>query len=99
MRAVQLTRVGRGGRLILPAFIRHALNIQEGDCLQVHVTVDSIVLTPQKLVDTSQGYFWSTEWQATEREASDDIAKGHIRRAKNADDLIASLEKGRKKKR
>ncbi len=99
MKAVELTRVDRSGRLALPALIRRALNIHEGDYLQVHVTADSIVLTPQKLVDKSQGYFWSAEWQTAERAASGDIAAGRVREAKNADDLIASLDKDRKKKR
>jgi len=62
------------------------------------VTDDSIVLTPKKAIDKSQAYFWSAEWQAAEREASEDIAAGRVCEARNVEKLIASLDTGRKKK-
>ena len=67
--------------------------------MEVYVTDDSIVLTPKKAIDKSQAYFWSAEWQAAEREASEDIAAGRVHEAKSVEDLIVSLDKGRKKKR
>jgi AbrB family looped-hinge helix DNA binding protein len=83
----------------LPAPIRRALRVEEGDYIEVRVAEDSIILTPKKLVDKSQAYFWSAAWQAAEREASEDIAAGRVHEAKDVDDLIARLDKGRKKKR
>ena len=99
MRAVTLTKVTRNGQVTLPAPARRALNIEEGDYVEVRLTEDSIVLTPKKLIDKSQAYFWSPSWQAAEREASEDIAAGRVHKVKNVDDLIANLDKGRKKKR
>ena len=99
MGAVTLTKVTRNGQVTLPAPVRRALHVEEGDYIEVRVTEDSIVLTPKKLVDKSQAYFWSPAWQAAEREASEDIAAGRVHESKNADDLIAALDKGRKKKR
>jgi len=83
----------------LPAPARRALHVEQGDYVEVRVTEDSIILTPKKLVDKSQAYFWSPSWQTAEREASEDIAARRVHEAKNVDDLIASLDKGRKKKR
>ena len=99
MDTVTVTKVTRNGQVTLPATARRALRVEEGDYIEVRVTEDSIVLTPKKLIDKSQAYFWSPEWQAAEREASEDIAAGRVREAKNVEDLIASLDKGRKKKR
>ena len=99
METVTLTKVTRNGQVTLPAPTRRALHVEEGDYIEVRVTEDSIVLTPKKLVDKSQAYFWSPSWQAAEREASQDIAAGRVHAAKNVDDLIAKLDKGRKKKR
>jgi AbrB family looped-hinge helix DNA binding protein len=99
MEAVILTKVTRNGQVTLPALARRALNVEEGDYVQVRLTEDSIVLTPKKLIDKSQAYFWSPSWQAAEREASEDIAAGRVRSAQDVDDLIAQLDKGRKKKR
>jgi antitoxin PrlF len=99
MEAVVLTKVTRNGQVTLPAPARRALHVEEGDYVEVRVIEDSIVLTPKKLVDKSQTYFWSPSWQAAEREASEDIAAGRVHEAKNVDDLIVGLDKGRKKKR
>jgi antitoxin PrlF len=94
-----LTKVTRNGQITLPAPARRALRVEEGDYMQVRVDADSIVLTPQKLVDKSQAFFWSPEWQAAEREASEDIAAGRVHAAQDVDDLIAQLDKARKRNR
>jgi antitoxin PrlF len=99
MEAVTLTKVTRNGQVTLPAPARRALHVKEGDYIEVRVTEDSIVLTPKKLIDKSQAYFWSPSWQAAEREASEDIAAGRVHEAKDMDELIVNLDKGRKKKR
>jgi len=99
MATVTLTKVTRNGQVTLPAPIRRALRVEEGDYVEVRVTEDSIVLTPKKLVDKSQTYFWSSAWQTAEREASEDIAAGRVREARNVDDLIAKLDSGRRKSR
>ena len=95
MEPMTLTRVTRNGQMTLPAAIRRALQIEEGDYVEVRLAEDSVVLTPKKMVDKSQAYFWSPEWQAAEREASQDIAAGRVREFTDADELVASLRKGR----
>ena len=49
-------------------------------------------MTSKKLIDKSQAYFWTAEWQAAEREASADIAAGRVREFDDIEDLIASLD-------
>ena len=39
----------------------------------------------------SQSYFWTEEWLAGEREASDDIAAGRVRSFNNIDSLFNYL--------
>jgi len=99
MKTATLTKVTRNGQMTLPAAARRALHIEEGDYVEVRVSEDSLVLTPKKLIDKSQAYFWSPEWQAAEREASEDIASGRVREFKKADDLIATLSKAPGRKR
>ena len=99
MPSVTLTKVTRNGQITLPASARRALRVVEGDYVQVRVAADSIVLTPKKLVDKSQTFFWSPEWQAAEREASEDIVAGRVHAAQDVDELIAKLDKARKRKR
>ncbi len=99
MESVTLTKVTRNGQVTLPVSVRRALQVEEGDYVEVRVTEDSIVLTPKKLVDKSQAYFWSPAWQSAERGASADIVAGRVHEAKTVEDLISSLDKGRKRKR
>jgi AbrB family looped-hinge helix DNA binding protein len=98
MQAITLTKVTRNGQVTLPAAVRRALHVEEGDYVEVRVTEDSVVLTPKKLIDKSQAYFWSPSWQAAEREADADVAAGRIREAETVEDLLADLEAARKKR-
>ncbi len=94
-----LTKVTRNGQITLPASVRRAFQVAEGDYLEVQADEDGIRLVPKKLIDSSQAYFWSPSWQAGEREASADLAAGQVAEARDADDLVARLDRTRKKKR
>lgn len=39
-----------------------------------------------------QAYFWTSEWQETEREADEDIRTGRIKRFSTAEELIADID-------
>jgi AbrB family looped-hinge helix DNA binding protein len=86
-----LTRVTRNGQITLPIGVRRALQIEEGDYLEVQVVKDALVLTPKKLIDKSQAYFWSQKWQAGEREADEDIAAGRVHNYADVEAAIAAL--------
>ena len=90
-----LAKVTRNGQLTLPAAARRKLGIEEGDYIEVSVDDDRLVLTPKKLIDKSQAYFWASEWQAGEQEASRDVAEGRVREFENAEQLIAHLRQNR----
>ena len=71
-----LTKVTRNGQVTLPASLRRAVNIEVGDYIEVTVQDDGLLLTPKKLIDKSQAYFWTEEWQKGERRADEDIKAG-----------------------
>ncbi len=89
---VTLTKVTRHGQITLPAAIRRAVDVEEGDYIEVRVENDEIILTPKKLIDKSQTYFWNAEWQAAEEKASADIAAGRVREFSDMEELIVNLE-------
>ena len=91
---VTLTKVTRNGQITLPAAVRRAAGIEEGDLVAVTIEGDTITLVPKKLVDKSQAYFWSETWQGAEREASEDIAEGRVRTFDDVEALITALEAG-----
>jgi AbrB family looped-hinge helix DNA binding protein len=87
-----LTKVTRNGQITLPAEIRRMVNIDEGDYIAVRVEGDMILLTPKRLIDKSQTYFWTDEWQRGEQEANEDIRAGRTSEYPDVEELIASLE-------
>lgn len=87
-----LTKVTRNGQITLPAALRRAVNIEEGDYIAVRVEGDSLVLTPQKLIDKSQAYYWTEEWQAAEREADEDKKAGRFKTFATVEELLADLD-------
>ncbi len=89
-----LTKVTRNGQITLPAAIRQAANIEEGDLIAVFIEGDTIRLSPQKLIDKSQAYFWSDDWQKGELEASEDIEAGHIQEFDDVNSLVDALQSG-----
>lgn len=79
-------------QITLPAEIVKKLNIKTGDNLEVTLNGDRIVVTPVLVIERSQAWFWSKEWQDKEREVEEDIKAGKLGHAKDVDDLIEQLE-------
>jgi len=46
----------------------------------------------KKLIDKSQTYFWTREWQEGESEANEDIRAGRLKTFDSVDELIAELK-------
>ena len=88
-----LLRVRKNAQITLPAGVRKAAHLEEGDILDVHVEQGTIILTPKKLIDKSQAWFWSESWQAAEKEAEQNIAQGEVNEFESIDDLLRDLHK------
>ena len=87
-----LSRVTRHGQITLPAAVRKELDIQEGDLVEIQVVDDRAVVTPKKLVDKSQAYFWTDEWQKGEAEAEAHIKAGRVKTFDSVEELLEDLE-------
>lgn len=95
MESALLTQVTRHGQVTLSAAIHRLLRIEEGDYVEMCVAEDNVVLTPKKLIDKIQAYFWTSEWQAAERKADEDITAGRIRQFEDVKDAIVHLHRCR----
>ena len=87
-----LTKVTRHGQITLPRSVRGLLNIEEGDFVEIDVVEGRAVLTPKRLIDKDQAYFWSREWQGAEREAEEDIRAGRVKEFVSAEELLRDLD-------
>jgi AbrB family looped-hinge helix DNA binding protein len=86
------SKVTRNGQITLPAKVRQELGIEEGDLLEISVVDEKAMLTPKKLINKSQAYFWTKKWQDTEKEAEEDIKTGRTKTFDTVDDLLKDLE-------
>lgn len=66
------------GQITIPKKIREMYNLQEGDILVIERHEDGILMQPRKLLDPTQTWFWTKEWQEKERLADEDIKDGRV---------------------
>ena len=60
------------GQLTLPDDVRKAAKLEEGDLIEAVVSDSGeVILRPLATIDRSQAWFWTPEWQAGEREATE----------------------------
>jgi antitoxin PrlF len=80
------------GQLTLPDDVRKAANLHEGDLIEAEVSeTGEVILRPLVAVDRSQAWFWTPEWQAGEREATEEAERGEGEVFKTDADFLDSL--------
>ena len=89
--ARSLVKVQKNKNITLPMWVIHRFHVTAGDFIQLEETKGGVVLKPARLVDPSQAYFWTPEWQAGEREAEEDIRRGRVKAFKNVKELLKDL--------
>ena len=90
--AQSVVKVQKNKNITLPIWVIQRFRLGAGDFVRMEDTKDGIVLKPAKLVDPSQAYFWTKEWQAGERESEADVRKGRVEAFKNLKELIKDLK-------
>ena len=81
------------GQLTLPDDIRKAAHLETGDLLEAELTPDGILLRPQKLIDATQTWFWTPEWQAGERRADEDAIAGRSESFASGEEFLEALRR------
>jgi antitoxin PrlF len=77
--AITTARVRGRGQLTLPAEVRDALHVGEGDEVEFTRHEDgTVTVRGLKTIPADQAWFWSPDWLAGEREADEDIARGAL---------------------
>lgn len=87
------TTVIRGkGQITIPADIRQAAYLEEGDPVEVEIVTEGILIRPRKVIDSTQAWFWSPGWQLGEREAFADFVAGRSTIYETSEDFLASFD-------
>jgi len=84
------------GQITIPKRVRERYNLEEGDLLEYEEWEEGILLKPRKLIDPTQAWFWTPEWQRCEREADEDIEAGRVKRFDDVEELLEDLRAHRK---
>lgn len=87
------TKVSDKYRITLPHIAREKLHISIGDPLEVVIRNDSVVLKPKKLIDTSQSYFWTKEWQEKERQVEADFDAGRFESTQSLEEFFHKIHR------
>jgi AbrB family looped-hinge helix DNA binding protein len=93
--AITTARIRSRGQLTLPAEVREALRVAEGDEVEFTRHEDgTVTVRGLKTIPADQAWFWSPEWQAGEREADEEIGRGDLSPVyDDAEAMFADLEK------
>ena len=79
------------GQITLPEDVRKAARLEEGDLLDAEITSEGILLRRQRLIDATQAWFWTPEWQEGEREVDADLAAGRVERFESDEAFLKAL--------
>ncbi len=89
-----IMKISPQGQIRIPKKIMITLGIEKGDYVEVDVEERQIVLKPRKLIDPSQGWYWTKEWQKMEARVDDEIKEGHVSpKFKTAEEGLKWLKK------
>lgn len=86
-------QIRRNFQVTLPSSLRKGLGVDVGDILEAEVKDGKIILSPKKVVDADQAYFWTKGWQEGEKEAEKGIRTGKVRKFKDVSELLDYLDK------
>ena len=73
-----IMKISPQGQIRIPKKIMITLGIENGDYVEVDVENSQIVLKPRKLIDPSQGWYWTKEWQKMEADVDEEIKKDQL---------------------
>ncbi len=89
-----IMKISPQGQIRIPKKIMITLGIEKGDYVEVDVEERQIVLKPRKLIDPSQGWYWTKEWQKMEARVDNEIKEGHVSpKFKTAEEGLKWLKK------
>jgi AbrB family looped-hinge helix DNA binding protein len=87
-------KISPQGQIRIPKKIMEHLGLVNGDYLAVYIDHGQMVLKPRKLIDPSQSWYWTKEWQKDEAEADKDIENEKLSpEFKAAEDGVQWLKK------
>lgn len=89
---MSLVKVKSKYQIVIPEDVRKKLKVEIGDSLEIEEKGGVLVAKPVMVIDKSQAYFWTEEWQKGEMEAEEAKKKGKFREFDKAAEAIKWLK-------
>jgi AbrB family looped-hinge helix DNA binding protein len=86
------TYIRNKGQVTIPADVRRAARLEEGDPIEVEVVAEGILLRPQKVIDATQAWYWSRAWQERLSRSAEQIEAGEGERFESDEEFLAALD-------
>ena len=88
---MSITTVRRNGHVTIPAEIRRAAHLEEGDELEIEIVEDGLFIRRHE-ADRDPPYYWTPEWDAKIQEALDAVTAGETVYYDTDEEFLASLK-------
>ena len=73
-----LMKISPQGQIRIPKKIMISLGIENGDYVEVDIEKNQVVLRPRKIIDPTQGWYWTKEWQEMEGRIDEEISNNNV---------------------
>ncbi len=73
-----IMKISPQGQIRIPKKFMKYLGLDKGDYLAIDIADGHLLLKPRKLIDPSQGWYWTKEWQQNESDADKDIERNEL---------------------
>lgn len=78
MNVTTVMKISPQGQIRIPKDVMQTLNIETGDYVEVEIDQDRIILRHRKLIDPTQGWYWTKEWQKMEDEIDEELQENRF---------------------
>lgn len=89
----EVAKVLRNFQITVPKKLREKFRLKEGEMVRMEERPEGILVCPLEMVDRSQTWFWSKEWQKGEKEVDAEIRRGKLKRFATVDSFLKDLKK------
>lgn len=88
-----VVRIQKNKNITLPRWVMELFHVASGDFVRLEKRDGTVILHPGKLIDPSQAYFWTPEWQSGEKKVEEEKRKRKTKTFRSVEELIKDLHR------
>lgn len=88
---MSLVKVKAKYQIVIPEEVRRRISLEVGDTLEIEERDGMLIAKPVMIIEKSQAYFWTEEWQRGERKAEEAKRTGKYEEFEDADEAVKWL--------